>query len=247
MLSALVAACGGNSVNRGSEPELALPSLPAAGTPNASPGSAGSPPIGNVDPLPHGGNSNDVACNATLQEASNAFGIPCPGGVCAATAWGQTCDALPVSVLNTTESTSVTATKLRTITINISATQGKACHYEIPYWLNGGDGPRLTGAEAWGDTNEFCGGKSKRIAAGTLPPDGTSSPPRLLCEGGAQSTEPPRGCFGPFFGICGSCCPAEPPDCSGKPDGYPGYTCIPADNAFAACSCWQGSWECVIS
>jgi hypothetical protein len=242
LVLAVLPGCGGSAVNSGNRSDPAV-----AGSPGGSdPGASGSAPVGGAGPLPTTGSSSEPACAGTLDEASNAFGIPCPVGVCAATAWGETCNSLPVSVLNATESFCVATTKLKTITVNISATRGKACHYEIPpVWLGSGDGPRLVGAEAWDDTNTFCSGASKRITGGTVGTDCTPSDSKILCEGGAAKGDThPNGCFAPFDSRCAPCCPVEPPDCADRPDGYPGFACVRADDGFIGCSCQGGSWAC---
>jgi len=59
-----------------------------------------------------------------------------------------------------------------------------------------------------------------------------------------------------FSQVYRPCCPATPPDCTGKPDGYPGYLCAEdcanygATNqacgaAWFACSCSQEHWVCL--
>ena len=40
------------------------------------------------------------------------------------------------------------------------------------------------------------------------------------------------------------CCPNTPPDCSDKPDFYPGYLCVPAPQSYCGCACQSGRWEC---
>lgn len=40
------------------------------------------------------------------------------------------------------------------------------------------------------------------------------------------------------------CCPDPPPDCTSKPDGYPGYACVPPPASFCSCSCQGGMWQC---
>ncbi len=51
------------------------------------------------------------------------------------------------------------------------------------------------------------------------------------------------------------CCPADPPDCTGKPNGYPGYICTPdcanyqdagqsCAQAWFACNCQNERWMC---
>jgi len=40
------------------------------------------------------------------------------------------------------------------------------------------------------------------------------------------------------------CCAAQKLDCSGKPDGYPGFGCTPGDGSFCSCTCESGQQLC---
>jgi|HubBroStandDraft_2_1064218.scaffolds.fasta_scaffold961557_1 hypothetical protein len=40
------------------------------------------------------------------------------------------------------------------------------------------------------------------------------------------------------------CCPVPAPDCSDKPDQYPGYICTPRDAPYCSCNCQQHVWSC---
>lgn len=55
-----------------------------------------------------------------------------------------------------------------------------------------------------------------------------------------------RGCLDPCFGHGEptACCPSPAPDCTGLPDGYPGYACVDPDNPCCSCACFAGEWRC---
>jgi hypothetical protein len=40
------------------------------------------------------------------------------------------------------------------------------------------------------------------------------------------------------------CCAKTPPDCTNKPDGYPGFGCTPGKQSFCSCNCSGGTWIC---
>ncbi len=40
------------------------------------------------------------------------------------------------------------------------------------------------------------------------------------------------------------CCPDPVPDCSDKPDPYPGFFCTPRDAPYCSCNCQQHTWTC---
>lgn len=55
----------------------------------------------------------------------------------------------------------------------------------------------------------------------------------------------PKDCVDEFnSGTPAPCCPDPPPDCSAKPDGYPGYHCVDRHNQFCSCKCNLGQWMC---
>jgi hypothetical protein len=45
-------------------------------------------------------------------------------------------------------------------------------------------------------------------------------------------------------GVPARCCPSPPPDCSDKPDGYPGYACVTPPHSFCSCHCRLRVWQC---
>ena len=135
------------------------------------------------------------------------------------------------------------------LSFQISATRHKECYYRASDPFNG-SGSFLVGAQAWDDQAGFCGGAATQISGGQLSEHCTDQGESVLCdlEHPAQSPvddgTPPRACFDKLSNSCAPCCPATPPDCTGKPDGYPGYECSPAPNSFCSCSCRQEQWVC---
>jgi hypothetical protein len=47
-----------------------------------------------------------------------------------------------------------------------------------------------------------------------------------------------------YGGRAEACCPDPAPDCSGEPDGYPGYACTSRTNPYCECACQGGKWIC---
>jgi hypothetical protein len=62
------------------------------------------------------------------------------------------------------------------------------------------------------------------------------------CGGSDEETLVCRDSFS--GGTLALCCPDPVPDCTGKPDGYPGYHCVARDNHFCSCACNGGQWSC---
>ena len=64
-------------------------------------------------------------------------------------------------------------------------------------------------------------------------------------SGAAGAADGPRpGCVGPDGRIAAHCCADTPPDCTEKPDGYPGYGCTPWGQPLCLCNCAMGKWWC---
>jgi hypothetical protein len=63
---------------------------------------------------------------------------------------------------------------------------------------------------------------------------------------GANACGPnPPACKNAFAGdTLTPCCPTQGLDCSGKPDGYPGFSCTPGDGSFCSCACFQQGQLC---
>jgi len=122
-------------------------------------------------------------------------------------------------------------------------TGGLSCDYQ--------DGD-LVGVHQYSHTTAFCGGTSTDKFYGTELTD-CPAPDLQPCagesagsggdtgEGGAPPDVPPADCYSNFSGTCGPCCPNPTPDCSDKPNGYPGYSCF---SGFCSCSCSDGEWSC---
>ncbi len=56
---------------------------------------------------------------------------------------------------------------------------------------------------------------------------------------------PPADCTDPFAdGAAVPCCP-EHPECSTRPDGYPGYHCVKSNDNRCSCACQGGLEWCV--
>ena len=227
LVAALLPACGGSALNNGNAPSGGAGNAPSGGAGGASAGAGGSAP-------------NNAPCTGTLDEVKAASGETCPDTLCAAGVWASACSSLPADLSSSTASE---CGDLRTFTINFSAKRGKACHYAVTRNAE----PSLVGAEAWNDTATFCDGTSQRIDAGALPTNCPEPAPRPLCDGAGGAGAPgapPAACFDLFNSVCEPCCPATQPDCSDKPDGYPGYACVSTANAFCSCTCGAGMWNC---
>jgi hypothetical protein len=128
-----------------------------------------------------------------------------------------------------------------------SETGGLICDYSDNAWV---------AVHQYSHTAAFCDGTSTDIRAGEALTD-CPTPNLEVCsgfdpptggetgEGGAPPEIPRAECYSDFDGGCGPCCPDTPPDCTGKPEGYPGYACT---KGFCVCSCgggeWLGEWMC---
>jgi hypothetical protein len=88
-----------------------------------------------------------------------------------------------------------------------------------------------------------CGGNVDDRANGDEASGGSPSGER---DGGAASggTGDAGVCVDLFSNMVRPCCPATPPDCQGKPDGYPGFQCTSNENAYCACQCLSNEWAC---
>jgi hypothetical protein len=229
-VAVLIGGCGGSARNgNGSEP---------------SPSTAGNPgdSAGGASPL-QSGDSNDAACVGSLDDASNAFGIPLPGGGVRGDRLGRNVQLTPserterhrAHVPVDLQPEDDHDQRLRDTRQGLSLRDPAGL---VEWWRR----PATHGCGGLGDTKQFCGGMFKRITAGKAPLDCMPSEPKLLCQAGAPSSEPhPDACFDPFDSSCAPCCAAEPLDCTGKADGYPGDSCIPSETPLHICSCWQGS------
>ena len=225
-LLVLITSCGGKSAN-GSDGS------------SAAPGSAGA--------AQGGGAPQDAGdeCLGTLDEASHAWGFGCPASLCDATSIAA-CSSLPSGIARSAQTYCL---EMNGITFDVSDTQGKACYY--------GNNGVLAGAAAWDSSNSYCHGTASRITSLSL--DGCEhSQSTALCDpanadgssaGGGGPTDAGPLCFNLLDSSCTPCCPSTKPDCTGKPDGYPGYACTPGPSgaegsAYCSCLCANGMWQC---
>jgi len=144
--------------------------------------------------------------------------------------------------------------RIRTLAFQFS-TRRKACYYAQATF----EAPALlVGAEAWDDTPDLNGTKS-HVAAGSYPPAKCPFPARssTLCDPQTAASPPPnpaipaRGCFDAWSATCEPCCDNahdKDPDCTGKPEGYPGFACTPPIDhgrvSYCSCSCEAEQWTC---
>jgi len=199
-----------------------------------------------------------AVCVAALDEVAATWGH-CPPTLCAGMVWAESCDELQPYA-----QTSVgTCAGLTVITLELG-THGKACYYEQARAT--GKEPKLVGAAAWDDTPHYCDETSFRIEAGTTPAacGAHTKPGEIVCDGSAApnnasagaggeaghesgDTPPaagPPACFNALSSSCEPCCVTPTPDCTGKPNGYPGYRCTPEPDSFCSCACTSEAWSC---
>lgn len=60
---------------------------------------------------------------------------------------------------------------------------------------------------------------------------------------GPNASNPPQ-CWNMFNNGTTPCCPGGSLDCTGKPDGYPGFGCTPSFNSYCSCTCFGGGAQC---
>ena len=117
---------------------------------------------------------------------------------------------------------------------------GYAPHYGAPPFSTGGSG----GLSATGGSAGLASGGFAVFYGAPSPPMNTGGTPST---GGVPSTGGAADgglCMNSFSGMPEPCCPKTPPDCSTKPDGYPGYGCTPSPGSFCSCTCEGGQWLC---
>jgi hypothetical protein len=212
--------------------------------------------------------ASGASCTGTLEAVNQAVGTACPTSLCEATAQAKVSCSLSPGVLAATEQRCLgQQQKLIALSFDIADGVRKTCVYAWTTQLNpsgvltpgaAAEGP-LVGASVTDVSQRFCDDTSTTISAGpSLPGDCAS--PRSLCNGGAISGDagapngdtpelPVQVCLNHLSSSCEPCCPATPPDCSDKPDGYPGYSCTPApatptSASYCSCACNHGAWAC---
>lgn len=255
----LIAGCGGSArdVTHEATAGNASSSLggqnagAVGGSGNAGAGTSGA---GNGAGVPsQGGAPGASICRGDFDEVA-AIWADCPRTLCAGLAWAKSCDAIrqgPTTAVGICGG-------LNVITLDLGV-HGKACYYAGGAFPSGE--PKLVGASAWDDTTDFCKGTSFEIVTGSVPTDCNTNQFEMICDGtndaqnggaggeagaGGGDTAGPPGCynFNAFSSSCEPCCPTATPDCTGKPDGYPGYSCTPSANSSCSCSCGAGNWSC---
>lgn len=236
---------GGSSGSVGTGGSSGTSPIATAGYPGA-----GSTSTGVAGGLGSGGSDG---CVDSLDMVSQALGTTCPSNLCPALASATSACDSPLGASSTTEQT---CGSLHAVTTNTSSGEIKTCVYSSDVLV--GDA-RLVGAFASGANGAFCNGTSSTISAGQLLAGCVAGPIVLVCsqpelgvEGGAGgATDPQRPaatCFDSWANTCAPCCPATAPDCTGKPDGYPGYSCSQGDGndqSECTCACAAGMWQCV--
>lgn len=211
-----------------------------------------------------------ASCTGSLAAVNRALEPTCPVSLCEARAWAATSCSSPSGVLGASEQY---CADRKTISFDLGDGVTKTCVYTTKALTapNGGIIINIGSAAADGDLvgvlvtdvrERFCEGASKTISAGELPATVCTNSLRPSCQratnsgdagasngdAGASNSgapeEPVRACFDNLSGTCQPCCPASPPDCSDKPDGYPGYGCSPSWGSYCSCSCNRGQWIC---
>jgi hypothetical protein len=271
-LSCVVASCGGRAsenkglgaaagspaaAGRGDDPPFSAPS----GTAGAPSGTGGAPSAAD-DAGSAGiaaGASSESPCAGTFEDVAKFGGGPCPKALCDGMALATDCSALPGSVQRS-------CTDHNALIFELSATRRMVCYYD--YDIAFEQPPNLVGASVFDDEASFCDGTATELRAGSPTPnvardcDGVPLFGAMPQNGGdaftlcdvahpeltpANGGNPPRACLDQFSMSCQVCCPNPTPDCSGKPNGYPGYDCSPStpDNpSYCSCSCLNGRWDC---
>ena len=195
-------------------------------------------------------------CVGTLEQASQALGFSCPKALCAARVLAANCSALPRGTVKTANHGCSGFSSFLSVSFEISATRRKVCYYSDSDSDSDSDSepkmsqePLLVGVEAWDGQARYCSGTSARISAGRVqtecigPIDLTACDLEHPEQSQPQLGGPPLACF--IINYCEVCCPEVPPDCSDKPDGYPGYECArPAPDNINPCVCRARRWSC---
>jgi hypothetical protein len=103
----------------------------------------------------------------------------------------------------------------------------------FPVPMTGGSGGTGVGGNGGAFPTPSTGGNAGMGFGGSsgTPDSGTPNDAGALCFNGFDHMQHP-------------CCSKTAPDCSNKPDGYPGYGCTPSPGSFCACTCERGQWLC---
>ena len=251
LVATLAIGCGGSATTSGNAPPVAMQGGAAGGQSDAVAGQGGAAggqkdavagqggdPVG--APAPSGACGADE-CTRSLEEVKAAWS-PYPADVCPSTRCGAlgtaaSCEELPSEALT---SARANCGSMLSFTLNYSKGRGRTCYYE---------GNDLVGAEAWGDPNTFCGGTAKRVKAGLVPTNCEADiqvcSMRLGDPFGQRTPYSDATCASFVENGCGQvCCADVNPDCTGKPDGYPGHSCTPKSSPYCSCACTSEKWSC---
>jgi hypothetical protein len=197
----------------------------------------------------------DTGCRGELN-AIKATDVECPAELCAGTVSALACDALPAGVVKTSEAAcdQKDGQRVRTLTFELSSTRRKACYYEQ---ADDFEAPALlVGARVWEDKETFCDRSASQVSAGVVPStDCFDESSATLCDltdptqsAPVRPNVPARACFNGFSATCEPCCDTTPPDCTSKPQDYPGYDCTPSGDdggvSYCSCSCDHQQWTC---
>jgi len=181
------------------------------------------------------------ACSGDLDEVRRAWGIDCPTSYCEAVSAASSCELFDGLW-----------TQYRDLRVDWFThalfidwgTHTKTCIYEDDV---------LVGANAADDVPTYCNGTSSSIEAGErvelVLTDSTvatcaEGASNAVDDSGARLTRDAPLCFNAYSSTCAPCCPDPAPDCTDRPDGYPGYTCTLSSGSYCSCSCNGGEWSC---
>ncbi len=236
-----------------------VPSAGAAAVGRAGSGTGGVSAVASADDGGAGGEAGYFGCTEKLATVSKVLDLECPAEVCAGTVIASNCGALPDSVVRTSEAFcdhSGLYDRVLSLTFELSGGRRKACYYQRE---NYDKLALLVGAEAWDNTESFCAGTDTHVRVGTAPEACERARSTTLCDlqnpANGAPVDPnvaPRGCFDGFSSSCEPCCDGtedKKVDCTGKPDGFPGYECTPHPDdhygpSYCSCSCQSEGWEC---
>ena len=208
-------------------------------------GTGGSPPTSGGAGT---GGAPATPCTGTLEALRNLWS-DCPDTFCDAQIWATTCSNFP----GVTVTSQVLALCGYKPAIQVDwGTRKKTCYYD--YLNNDTTTPlRLVAVDISDVVPSSCG---TSVSAGQVPvncPVSQATEPSTCSDGVSSNTGdvgqsgdaiPPANCFNRLMVACGPCCPDPDQDCTGKPDGYPGYWCTRTNGSYCSCHCASGQWYC---
>jgi hypothetical protein len=235
-------------------------SIGGAGNTSTSGGTLGSG--GTVTGGNSAGGASPAACTDTLDAVRKSSFGDCPATLCEAQASATSCR--PQTGSSTIGSCGTCGPSDYSNCYGFVrfdwGTHSKTCYY-------GGQSPNgryervtdLIGMMVSDDVPSYCNQTSYTLRGGDVPAscDGNAST-RIDCAGSGlggnggsgstndagQNAAPAALCYNNFNGTCQPCCSSNKPDCTEKPDGYPGYDCTPANGGWCSCNCEGGQWLC---